>query len=507
MADMMDEKYGKIGGTSIETPLNCKQLISLNYPGVVKNPSMMIETLGGESKLTKAFNDDHAPLSLNFQPGNPYCKPARGVACRSTSLLMKVKRRYRRRRESEDGGLKTGSQGERDGNSANGQYSAEVLGVIGQKYEFPYLCDFQYLPCEHKSSGGEAESLIGKILPSAGEDISYVDKDTPSFMLPEMFSKFDKPIPYNYKAGHQLPNSKQQHEMDFRAKLIQHGRHKRTNYAHVVSTMGDFEIPKKPHPIAVEQLEAQKPGATTDEITKLFEQRPLWSRNALRCNTEISTILIKGILCVVAYYFQQGPWRGLWCRMGYDPREHPESKKYQLLDFRIRKELTDKRLKLLLKKKRMILYPHQSLKHKKGVPTPLLGSNPGQQVDHKETIFTLKYPFFVSSDNASQSVVPSTSTSTPETQEEGEPGEEDEVAIGEEEEEDDEEDEEELDEEGIDDEGEEMEEQDVLDVGQGVMENEKGTEKDDKDGGEESDSENEMAMEMLEFMDSSMMPS
>ncbi|XP_030853578.1 general transcription factor 3C polypeptide 5-like [Strongylocentrotus purpuratus] len=489
---------------------------------------------------------------------------------------MKVKRRYRRRRESEDGGLKTGSQGERDGNSANGQYSAEVLGVIGQKYEFPYLCDFQYLPCEHQSSGGEAESLIGKILPSAGEDISYVDKDTPSFMLPEMFSKFDKPIPYNYKAGHQLPNSKQQHEMDFRAKLIQHGRHKRTNYAHVVSTMGDFEIPKKPHPIAVEQLEAQKPGATTDEITKLFEQRPLWSRNALRCNTEISTILIKGILCVVAYYFQQGPWRGLWCRMGYDPREHPESKKYQLLDFRIRKELTDKRLKLLLKKKRMILYPHQSLKHKKGVPTPLLGSNPGQQVDHKETIDSyyimrrgilpayhqmfyqlcdledpelqaivtnplwhkkrpnMKTGYFevemfrqlrdaltqmikdtvlevnakkLQQDNASQSVVPSTSTSTPETQEEGEPGEEDEVAIGEEEEEDDEEDEEELDEEGIDDEGEEMEEQDVLDVGQGVMENEKGTEKDDKDGGEESDSENEMAMEMLEFMDSSMMPS
>lgn len=49
----MEEKYGKIDGTSIETPLNCKQLISLNYPGVVKNPSMMIETLGGESKLTK----------------------------------------------------------------------------------------------------------------------------------------------------------------------------------------------------------------------------------------------------------------------------------------------------------------------------------------------------------------------------------------------------------------------------------------------------------------------
>lgn len=31
-----------------------------------------------------------------------------------------------------------------------------------------------------------------------------------------------------------------------------------------------------------------------------------------------------------------GPWRSLWVRLGYDPRKMPDSKKYQLLDFRIR---------------------------------------------------------------------------------------------------------------------------------------------------------------------------
>ncbi|MEQ2261409.1 hypothetical protein XENORESO_009919 [Xenotaenia resolanae] len=31
-----------------------------------------------------------------------------------------------------------------------------------------------------------------------------------------------------------------------------------------------------------------------------------------------------------------GPWRSLWVRLSYDPRKNAESKKYQLLDFRIR---------------------------------------------------------------------------------------------------------------------------------------------------------------------------
>lgn len=29
-----------------------------------------------------------------------------------------------------------------------------------------------------------------------------------------------------------------------------------------------------------------------------------------------------------------GPWRGAYCRMGYDPRQDPESRRYQTIDFR-----------------------------------------------------------------------------------------------------------------------------------------------------------------------------
>ena len=40
----------------IETPLNCDPLIELEYPGVVKNVSKMLDTLGGEAKLSKVSN-------------------------------------------------------------------------------------------------------------------------------------------------------------------------------------------------------------------------------------------------------------------------------------------------------------------------------------------------------------------------------------------------------------------------------------------------------------------
>ncbi len=37
-----------------------------------------------------------------------------------------------------------------------------------------------------------------------------------------------------------------------------------------------------------------------------------------------------------AYYFTTGPWRSCWVRFGYDPRKIPESKIYQMIDYRLR---------------------------------------------------------------------------------------------------------------------------------------------------------------------------
>ncbi|NWH66151.1 TF3C5 factor, partial [Geococcyx californianus] len=73
-----------------------------------------------------------------------------------------------------------------------------------------------------------------------------------------------------------------------------------------------------------------------EELRKLFEVRPVWSRNAVKANISVHPDKLKLLLPYLAYYMLTGPWRSLWVRFGYDPRKHPEAKIYQVLDFRIR---------------------------------------------------------------------------------------------------------------------------------------------------------------------------
>lgn len=68
----------------------------------------------------------------------------------------------------------------------------------------------------------------------------------------------------------------------------------------------------------------------------MFEERPIWSKNAIVTQVECHPEQLKSLLPTVAYYFLTGPWRALWVRFDYDPRKHPSAVKYQLLDFRLR---------------------------------------------------------------------------------------------------------------------------------------------------------------------------
>lgn len=71
-------------------------------------------------------------------------------------------------------------------------------------------------------------------------------------------------------------------------------------------------------------------------LFQLFVDRPVWSKNALKCQVDLSPEQFKVCLPPIAYYFITGPWRSLWVKLGYDPRKDPSAKQYQLLDFRVR---------------------------------------------------------------------------------------------------------------------------------------------------------------------------
>jgi len=78
----------------------------------------------------------------------------------------------------------------------------------------------------------------------------------------------------------------------------------------------------------------------TAVVAHYFDKQPIWARASLTdCLADqgltLTTFQIKRLLFRTAFYFGYGPFRTLWIKNGYDPRKDPESRMYQMMDFRI----------------------------------------------------------------------------------------------------------------------------------------------------------------------------
>lgn len=74
-----------------------------------------------------------------------------------------------------------------------------------------------------------------------------------------------------------------------------------------------------------------------NHIKQLFEQRPAWTRRALRNQlvTDEQRTLLRHAIPYVGYIFRSGPWRDAIIKLGLDPRSSPEYRHYQTIMFRI----------------------------------------------------------------------------------------------------------------------------------------------------------------------------
>ncbi|XP_055338159.1 general transcription factor 3C polypeptide 5-like [Paramacrobiotus metropolitanus] len=85
-----------------------------------------------------------------------------------------------------------------------------------------------------------------------------------------------------------------------------------------------------------------------EQAKSLFAVQPIWSRQEFyeqleKDCPELVKEHCRFILPGLAFRFSNGPWTRSWCRFGYDPTRHPESRKLQLLDFRINQAIIAKR--------------------------------------------------------------------------------------------------------------------------------------------------------------------
>jgi len=78
------------------------------------------------------------------------------------------------------------------------------------------------------------------------------------------------------------------------------------------------------------------PDVLLAKLAALLQERPIWSSRAIYqqfCLPDERGPL-KQALKRLAFYWYDGPWRGCWNRMDYDPRTIPESRSYQILELR-----------------------------------------------------------------------------------------------------------------------------------------------------------------------------
>ncbi|XP_039856322.1 general transcription factor 3C polypeptide 5 [Simochromis diagramma] len=329
MADMRDTKldftlkeltfsrpaeHEDVPGSSSTVELQDKKLVCVEYPGVFSSADRMLATLGGEQKVTKTYSNPSKRLELRYRPQDPFCHSLYGNRIPSGNLLLRVRRRTRKN------------------DPKDAEIHMDMLGVIGTTYKFTGLADFQCLAVH--SEGGKHTSLYDKIILRKPESQEFFEQPMPYFLPPPIFSRLDSPVDYFYRPDvhlNQMPGDSKN--------FIGLNRAGRPHNAIFVS----FTDPVVP----AECLEAAKvtwkricmnecDKKAEEQLKKMFESRPIWSRNAVKANINLHPDKLKLLLPFYAYYMVTGPWRSLWVKLGYDPRKTPEAKKYQMLDFRIR---------------------------------------------------------------------------------------------------------------------------------------------------------------------------
>ena len=304
--------------------VNTKQVVSIEYPGFVKSIPKMLQTIGGEKNLSDIYFKTKTRLQMTYRPEDLNAHFVHGDLVPCTGVLVKVKRRKKKMPHREVC-----------------EYKQEIVAVVKDQYRFQALMDFQYLT---------PEPLWDYFKEIHGSELGQ--KNLPPYYAPPVFGRIDSCGSYNYRPDPQLrrPTSiskemKEAFQIDTRESA---GTARKRRQTESMAALYDIdEVPERASENATKIIEKLKGGPETDAIEiiqKLFEDRPIWSKLAISCHVTTSFERLKKILQYFAYYWLSGPWRTMWCRMGYDPRKDRSAKMYQMIDFRIRESKDSRKM-------------------------------------------------------------------------------------------------------------------------------------------------------------------
>jgi len=150
------------------------------------------------------------------------------------------------------------------------------------------------------------------------------------FLPPAAFSRMDLAQEYQYRRETTAPTLATPHNIIGRTRL------RRSHHA-IFVTYDVEKVPEKPRDVALNQIKLKFiDRERLEQVRAKFDERPVWSKNALTALTGIPADRLKLILPALSYYFTTGPWRNQWIRFGYDPRIQTCAAVHQTLDYRVR---------------------------------------------------------------------------------------------------------------------------------------------------------------------------
>ncbi|XP_057671656.1 general transcription factor 3C polypeptide 5 [Diorhabda carinulata] len=295
-----------------------RKFVRIEYPGIVKNVSKAIETLGGIGNIEMVISDPRKKLELRFHPDNKYNKPCSADRDNTSGLLVKFKKK-----------------GE--------EYDYEILGYVYENFKFNKAVDFQFLPIVQDEESETAEYIYDKMFPKKLPNLDFLvsteSASQPSFLLPSTFSRYETTRQTLYlNAGEKFSL-----ETNYRPSLLKIFEKKRKEknpykqLSHIVNIMDpNLEIPKEPKELVYKIVKEKCLEDDYLNVKKLFDERPIWTKPAIQHLTGINADSAKVLLPAHAYYWSTGPFRTTWTKFGHDPRTNYAYRIYQTLDFRIR---------------------------------------------------------------------------------------------------------------------------------------------------------------------------
>ncbi|KAK9838763.1 hypothetical protein WJX74_002871 [Apatococcus lobatus] len=279
----------------IEQTIPEAQALCVEYPGYIQNFEAALETLGGFQKIAQSFQlPKPGPLSLHFRPDDPLSHPLDGVRRELSGCLLRFSRK-----------LGAGAQ--------DAAPKAEIVARTTTSYSFTGIADYQYASSSVRSEPAVTEAESEPF--SAGNE--------PLLCLPTRFSYEDAPLDYSFRSFYSKDPA--EYKAGKASELPGH-----------VWSFQDFGVPPPAFHLAARKAATDHPNHVS-KLVEMFQERPAWSNASLseqlpECPAHVLQQLLLSQGC---YIFRNGPWRHLWLRNGYDPRQDASSCKWQSISYHL----------------------------------------------------------------------------------------------------------------------------------------------------------------------------